>query len=265
MQLIFNHQLFWLDPNLEQCQNSVESETVFLTSLQPRLKEKLALLAGSQIYISQELYLLLQKLNRFLKTDYNLTAVKIIPYTFAQMFDDISVTALSNDDGFFGSYVLLFDDGQQKIGYAPRFITQGWHKKRLKKWKKAFKDAQLTQLILSSKITQPASQALPDLSHYQQVLMADKPQDLLIKGNPFSLDTLFKMDDICQKLAIKAYYPELMANLMHAFNPWKDYQSGLATEVIDLSMTDLSLPQTVTTAEVNDLITVINPQKVVTI
>ena len=68
MQLIFNHQLFWLDPNLEQCQNSVESETVFLTSLQPRLKEKLALLAGSQIYISQELYLLLQKLNRFLKT-----------------------------------------------------------------------------------------------------------------------------------------------------------------------------------------------------
>ena len=146
----------------------------------------------------------LKKYIDFLKTDYNLTAVKIIPYTFAQMFDDISVTALSNDDGFFGSYVLLFDDGQQKIGYAPRFITQGWHKKRLKKWKKAFKDAQLTQLILSSKITQPASQALPDLSHYQQVLMADKPQDLLIKGNPFSLDTLFMMDDICQKLAIKA-------------------------------------------------------------
>ena len=102
----------------------------------------------AKTFVSQNLFLLLQKLTKFeLIANLNLD-LKVLPYGFAVPIADLKITALNNDDGLWGSIALYLKHDHQKLGYVAKFDIHGIHKKRIKAWKKFFSQQKLDYLIL---------------------------------------------------------------------------------------------------------------------
>ena len=92
----------------------------------------------AKTFVSQNLFLLLQKLTKFeLIANLNLD-LKVLPYGFAVSVADSKITALNSDDGLWGSMALYLEHDHQKLGYVAKFDIHGIHKKRIKAWKKFF-------------------------------------------------------------------------------------------------------------------------------
>lgn len=97
------------------------------------------------VFISQDLYELLQILSITGLLKLSLNRVQIMPTGYPTIIGDLQITPFPNDDGLWGSTALLIKDPATTIGFCATFTPHGNRKKRLKKWKRHFRDACIKQ------------------------------------------------------------------------------------------------------------------------
>ena len=122
---------------------------ILISHLYDELFDLLAALGNQTVYLHLDLLLYLQKYYRF--KGWRLPGLNFVAFPLGYQFQlaDLTIEAFNNDDNAFGSLVCIIGDGQSKLGYAPKFVPHGQHKKRIKLWKKAFSQADLDYFCLS--------------------------------------------------------------------------------------------------------------------
>ena len=167
---------------------SVCAGPILISHLYDELFDLLAALGNQTVYLHLDLLLYLQKYYRFKGwhlPDLNFVA---LPLGYPFQLADLTIEAFNNDDNAFGSLVCIISDGQSKLGYAPKFVPHGQHKKRTKLWKKAFSQADLDYFCLSQDLVAATNdfRALTEvgrqksLTKYLQHLEADQSGQILL-------------------------------------------------------------------------------------
>lgn len=154
-------------------------------------------------FVSQNLFLLLQKLTKFeLIANLNLD-LKVLPYGFAVPVADLKITALNNDDGLWGSIALYLEHDHQKLGYVAKFDIHGIHKKRIKAWKKFFSQQKLDYLILGYQDRDDSDNYLSktgQLKNIEKTLEQADSTQIYLEMTPFDPEQLVKIDDLAHRL-----------------------------------------------------------------
>lgn len=161
---------------------------ILISHLYEEVFALLAKLEDQTVYLHLDLLLYLQKYYRFKGwrlTDLNFVA---LPLGYPFQLADLTIEAFNNDDNAFGSLVCIISDGQSKLGYAPKFVPHGQHKKRIKLWKKAFSLADLDYFCLSQDLVAATNdfRALTEvgrqksLTKYLQHLETDQSGQILL-------------------------------------------------------------------------------------
>lgn len=161
---------------------------ILISHLYEEVFALLAKLEDQTVYLHLDLLLYLQKYYRFKGwhlPDLNFVA---LPLGYPFQLADLTIETFNNDDNAFGSLVCIISDGQSKLGYAPKFVPHGQHKKRIKLWKKAFSQADLDYFCLSQDLVAATNdfRALTEvgrqksLTKYLQHLEADQSGQILL-------------------------------------------------------------------------------------
>lgn len=161
---------------------------ILISHLYEEVFALLAKLEDQTVYLHLDLLLYLQKYYRFKGwrlPDLNFVA---LPLGYPFQLADLTIEAFNNDDNAFGSLVCIISAGQSKLGYAPKFVPHGQHKKRIKLWKKAFSQADLDYFCLSQDLVAATNdfRALTEvgrqksLTKYLQHLEADQSGQILL-------------------------------------------------------------------------------------
>lgn len=157
----------------------------------------------AKTFVSQNLFLLLQKLTKFeLIANLNLD-LKVLPYGFAVPVADLKITALNNDDGLWGSIALYLEHDHQKLGYVAKFDIHGIHKKRIKAWKKFFSQQKLDYLILGYQDRDDSDNYLSktgQLKNIEKTLEQADSTQIYLEMTPFDPEQLLKIDDLAHRL-----------------------------------------------------------------
>lgn len=157
----------------------------------------------AKTFVSQNLFLLLQKLTKFeLIANLNLD-LKVLPYGFAVPVADLKITALNNDDGLWGSIALYLEHDHQKLGYVAKFDIHGIHKKRIKAWKKFFSQQKLDYLILGYQDRDDSDNYLSktgQLKNIEKTLEQADSTQIYLEMTPFDPEQLVKIDDLAHRL-----------------------------------------------------------------
>lgn len=198
---------------------SVCAGPILISHLYDELFDLLAALGNQTVYLHLDLLLYLQKYYRFKGwhlPDLNFVA---LPLGYPFQLADLTIEAFNNDDNAFGSLVCIISDGQSKLGYAPKFVPHGQHKKRIKLWKKAFSQADLDYFCLSQDLVAATNdfRALTEvgrqksLTKYLQHLEADQSGQILLSyEKPERILTM-------QKTALAAGFNLELAPAVQAF------------------------------------------------
>lgn len=157
----------------------------------------------AKTFVSQNLFLLLQKLTKFeLIANLNLD-LKVLPYGFAVPVADLKITELNNDDGLWGSIALYLEHDHQKLGYVAKFDIHGIHKKRIKAWKKFFSQQKLDYLILGYQDRDDSDNYLSktgQLKNIEKTLEQADSTQIYLEMTPFDPEQLVKIDDLAHRL-----------------------------------------------------------------
>ena len=157
----------------------------------------------TKTFVSQNLFLLLQKLTKFeLIANLNLD-LKVLPYEFAVSVADLKITALNSDDGLWGSIALYLEHDHQKLGYVAKFDIHGIHKKRIKAWKKFFSQQKLDYLILGYQDRDDSDNYLSktgQLKNIEKTLEQADSTQIYLEMTPFDPEQLVKIDDLAHRL-----------------------------------------------------------------
>ena len=157
----------------------------------------------AKTFVSQNLFLLLQKLTKFeLIANLNLD-LKVLPYGFAVSVVDSKITALNSDDGLWGSMALYLEHDHQKLGYVAKFDIHGIHKKRIKAWKKFFSQQKLDYLILGYQDRDDSDNYLSktgQLKNIEKTLEQADSTQIYLEMTPFDPEQLVKIDDLAHRL-----------------------------------------------------------------
>lgn len=184
------------------------------------------------IYLSFELFKLIQKLVRVDLLEPVQANLKILPYNYSVKLGGIQMAAFKNDDGQFGSFTLIARGSHSTIGYCDSFYSHGNHKKRIKKWQKAFREKQLDTLILGSKIA-PISEQKNILSEngMQEMLLkfitknpADQPLTALL--SPFDPERLYRYDKTAKQNQRPIVWDKNYLQLLESFYPFAEFFSA---------------------------------------
>lgn len=222
------------DPSIETfekffiSQNIFEFQAVIITQLS---KDNLHLLYSASpkivFYMSQELFLLLQKMQRFNLIPVILNMGKIIPYGFPQKIGSFKVTAYKNDDSLYGSLALIISDIQTKItvGYVNIFALYGGHKKRARQWLKKMAASNMKAFITSKAMFNNKPAQLPtsengiqkNFCKQLQNKQSAKPFSVFL--SPWNPERLHRFYETCTALDKKLVLPAAMAELLHFFFP----------------------------------------------
>ncbi|KRM97520.1 hypothetical protein FC19_GL001561 [Liquorilactobacillus aquaticus DSM 21051] len=176
-------------------------------------------------YMSQELFLLLQKMQRFGLVPKITNMGKIIPYDFPQKIGPFKVTAYKNDDSLYGSLALVIRDTQTAIGYVNAFVLYGGHKKRTKKWLKKMAGSNLTAFITSSTMFTDKSAQLPKSEngiqkYFSKQLKSIQPTEpFKVLLSPWNPERLHRFNETCTELNKKLVLPVSIAEFLHFFFP----------------------------------------------
>ncbi|MGK4098777.1 hypothetical protein AB0X62_01225 [Ligilactobacillus salivarius] len=175
----------------------------------------------AKTFVSQNLFLLLQKLTKFeLIANLNLD-LKVLPYGFAVPVADLKITALNNDDGLWGSIALYLEHDHQKLGYVAKFDIHGIHKKRIKAWKKFFSQQKLDYLILGYQDRDDSDNYLSktgQLKNIEKTLEQADSTQIYLEMTPFDPEQLVKIDDLAHRLDYQIKWLPGYAELISYFN-----------------------------------------------
>lgn len=186
-----------------------------------------------RINLSYDLMLLLQKLWRYniIKKPNVMPKFRILPSRYeATLGLEFKITAYDSDDGLPGSIAIIIEDMStgEKLGYVPNFITQGQHKNRIKKWKRAFRDAHLTQFTsFNSNINKNTN--LTNVSYSEKEFKArvtellPETEKLKLFFSPFNPERLLEINKIATQNSYQIIWQPTTANLLHYYFPNDDF------------------------------------------
>lgn len=209
----------------------------------------------AKTFVSQNLFLLLQKLTKFeLIANLNLD-LKVLPYGFAVPVADLKITALNNDDGLWGSMALYLEHDHQKLGYVAKFDIHGIHKKRIKAWKKFFSQQKLDYLILGYQDRDDSDNYLSktgQLKNIEKTLEQADSTQFYLEMTPFDPEQLVKIDDLAHRLDYQIKWLPGYAELISYFKQL-DFKDGSP------AATDKNLIQREAQAHIADDLTISSP------
>ena len=209
----------------------------------------------AKTFVSQNLFLLLQKLTKFeLIANLNLD-LKVLPYGFAVPVADLKITALNNDDGLWGSMALYLEHDHQKLGYVAKFDIHGIHKKRIKAWKKFFSQQKLDYLILGYQDRDDSDNYLSktgQLKNIEKTLEQADSTQFYLEMTPFDPEQLIKIDDLAHRLDYQIKWLPGYAELISYFKQL-DFKDGSP------AATDKTLIQREAQAHITDDLTISSP------
>lgn len=187
---------------------------------------------SAKTFVSQNLFLLLQKLTKFeLIANLNLD-LKVLPYGFAVSVADLKITALNNDDGLWGSIALYLEHDHQKLGYVAKFDIHGIHKKRIKAWKKFFSQQKLDYLILGYQDRDDSDNYLSktgQLKNIEKTLEQADSTQIYLEMTPFDPEQLVKIDDLAHRLDYQIKWLPGYAELISYFKQLDFKESSSST------------------------------------
>lgn len=209
----------------------------------------------TKTFVSQNLFLLLQKLTKFeLIANLNLD-LKVLPYGFAVSVADSKITALNSDDGLWGSMALYLEHDHQKLGYVAKFDIHGIHKKRIKAWKKFFSQQKLDYLILGYQDRDDSDNYLSktgQLKNIEKTLEQANSTQIYLEMTPFDPEQLVKIDDLAYRLDYQIKWLPGYAELISYFKQL-DFKDGSP------AATDKTLIQREAQAHITDDLTISSP------
>ena len=209
----------------------------------------------AKTFVSQNLFLLLQKLTKFeLIANLNLD-LKVLPYGFAVSVADSKITALNSDDGLWGSMALYLEHDHQKLGYVAKFDIHGIHKKRIKAWKKFFSQQKLDYLILGYQDRDDNDNYLSkngQLKNIEKTLEQADSTQFYLEMTPFDPEQLVKIDDLAHRLDYQIKWLPGYAELISYFKQL-DFKDGSP------AATDKTLIQREAQAHITDDLTISSP------
>lgn len=209
----------------------------------------------AKTFVSQNLFLLLQKLTKFeLIANLNLD-LKVLPYGFAVPVADLKITALNSDDGLWGSIALYLEHDHQKLGYVAKFDIHGIHKKRIKAWKKFFSQQKLDYLILGYQDRDDSDNYLSktgQLKNIEKTLEQADSTQIYLEITPFDPEQLVKIDDLAHRLDYQIKWLPGYAELISYFKQL-DFKDGSP------AATDKTLIQREAQAHITDDLTISSP------
>ena len=209
----------------------------------------------TKTFVSQNLFLLLQKLSKFeLIANLNLD-LKVLPYGFAVSVADSKITALNSDDGLWGSMALYLEHDHQKLGYVAKFDIHGIHKKRIKAWKKFFSQQKLDYLILGYQDRDDNDNYLSktgQLKNIEKTLEQADSTQIYLEMTPFDPEQLVKIDDLAHRLDYQIKWLPGYAELISYFKQL-DFKEGSP------AATDKTLIQREAQAHITDDLTISSP------
>ncbi|AOO73797.1 hypothetical protein [Ligilactobacillus salivarius] len=209
----------------------------------------------AKTFVSQNLFLLLQKLTKFeLIANLNLD-LKVLPYGFAVPVADLKITALNNDDGLWGSIALYLEHDHQKLGYVAKFDIHGIHKKRIKAWKKFFSQQKLDYLILGYQDRDDSDNYLSktgQLKNIEKTLEQADSTQIYLEMTPFDPEQLVKIDDSAHRLDYQIKWLPGYAELISYFKQLDFKEDSPAA-------TDKTLIQREAQAHITDDLTISSP------
>lgn len=209
----------------------------------------------AKTFVSQNLFLLLQKLTKFeLIANLNLD-LKVLPYGFAVSVADSKITALNSDDGLWGSMALYLEHDHQKLGYVAKFDIHGIHKKRIKAWKKFFSQQKLDYLILGYQDRDDSDNYLSktgQLKNIEKTLEQADSTQIYLEMTPFDPEQLVKIDDLAHRLDYQIKWLPGYAELISYFKQL-DFKDGSP------AATDKTLIQREAQAHIADDLTISSP------
>lgn len=209
----------------------------------------------AKTFVSQNLFLLLQKLSKFeLIANLNLD-LKVLPYGFAVSVADSKITALNSDDGLWGSMALYLEHDHQKLGYVAKFDIHGIHKKRIKAWKKFFSQQKLDYLILGYQDRDDSDNYLSktgQLKNIEKTLEQANSTQIYLEMTPFDPEQLVKIDDLAHRLDYQIKWLPGYAELISYFKQL-DFKDGSP------AATDKTLIQREAQAHITDDLTISSP------
>lgn len=209
----------------------------------------------TKTFVSQNLFLLLQKLSKFeLIANLNLD-LKVLPYGFAVSVADSKITALNSDDGLWGSMALYLEHDHQKLGYVAKFDIHGIHKKRIKAWKKFFSQQKLDYLILGYQDRDDSDNYLSktgQLKNIEKTLEQADSTQIYLEMTPFDPEQLVKIDDLAYRLDYQIKWLPGYAELISYFKQL-DFKDGSP------AATDKTLIQREAQAHITDDLTISSP------
>ena len=209
----------------------------------------------TKTFVSQNLFLLLQKLSKFeLIANLNLD-LKVLPYGFAVSVADSKITALNSDDGLWGSMALYLEHDHQKLGYVAKFDIHGIHKKRIKAWKKFFSQQKLDYLILGYQDRDDSDNYLSktgQLKNIEKTLEQADSTQIYLEMTPFDPEQLVKIDDLAHRLDYQIKWLPGYAELISYFKQL-DFKDGSP------AATDKTLIQREAQAHITDDLTISSP------
>ena len=209
----------------------------------------------AKTFVSQNLFLLLQKLTKFeLIANLNLD-LKVLPYGFAVPVADLKITALNNDDGLWGSIALYLEHDHQKLGYVAKFDIHGIHKKRIKAWKKFFSQQKLDYLILGYQDRDDSDNYLSktgQLKNIEKTLEQADSTQIYLEMTSFDPEQLVKIDDLAHRLDYQIKWLPGYAELISYFKQL-DFKDGSP------AATDKTLIQREAQAHITDDLTISSP------
>lgn len=209
----------------------------------------------AKTFVSQNLFLLLQKLTKFeLIANLNLD-LKVLPYGFAVSVADLKITALNSDDGLWGSMALYLEHDHQKLGYVAKFDIHGIHKKRIKAWKKFFSQQKLDYLILGYQDRDDSDNYLSktgQLKNIEKTLEQADSTQIYLEMTPFDPEQLVKIDDLAHRLDYQIKWLPGYAELISYFKQL-DFKEGSPAAI------DKTLIQRKAQAHITDDLTISSP------
>lgn len=209
----------------------------------------------AKTFVSQNLFLLLQKLTKFeLIANLNLD-LKVLPYGFAVSVADSKITALNSDDGLWGSMALYLEHDHQKLGYVAKFDIHGIHKKRIKAWKKFFSQQKLDYLILGYQDRDDSDNYLSktgQLKNIEKTLEQADSTQIYLEMTPFDPEQLVRIDDLAHRLDYQIKWLPGYAELISYFKQLDFKENSPAT-------TDKTLIQRKAQAHIADDLTISSP------
>ncbi|MFT8445966.1 MAG: hypothetical protein ABF631_00075 [Liquorilactobacillus nagelii] len=217
-----------------------ETSQLIITHLNSDILQELLQIDNKKltVFVSYELYYLLQKLQhvQLLRPINSFDQFKIMPTGFPQQFGELTLTAFNNDDSLTGSIALLIKNGEETTGYCAAFAIAGFHLKRIHRWQKAFRQAEITQFttnrfMLQSESTGACNGEVRMMNNWESCLIRT-PEFFGLRLCPWNPERIYRFLSLAATHQRKVFLTPIYYDLIKQFTPFGKIDVACQTKAI---------------------------------